>query len=94
MATASPTFVEALASLTPDATMVRLSSGFGGFPRTAAAYDASGRAVPQSLTIRQALARWIVQDFPGLDSQATHELDLGTGRLTAVVPDTACLMAA
>ncbi|MFE2726305.1 hypothetical protein [Kitasatospora sp. NPDC059327] len=85
IATASASFVEILAGLlNPGAAVVRLDPGSGGYPRTAGVFDAQGQAVPQPLAYRQAAARWIVQCFPGLDTRNAHELDLTTGRLTAV----------
>ncbi|MEV0530816.1 hypothetical protein [Kitasatospora sp. NPDC050463] len=93
IATAPPAFVEILAGLLePRAAVVRLDAGANGFPRTAGAFDAQGHAVAQPLAYRQAAARWIVQCFPGLDPDHAHELDLATGRLTAVaVTDTAAM---
>ncbi|MFD0274698.1 hypothetical protein ACFVHB_12455 [Kitasatospora sp. NPDC127111] len=94
-ATAPAAFVEILASLlAPDAAVVRLDGGSGGFPRTASAFDAEGWCVPQPLAYRQAAARWIIQCFPGLDPQHAHELDLATGRLTAVAAGEPAFMAA
>ncbi|WP_404868448.1 hypothetical protein ACI1MP_10290 [Kitasatospora griseola] len=88
IATAPASFVEILASLLdPDVAVVRLDTGSAGYPRTAGVFDAQGRAVRQPLAYRQAAARWIVQRFPGLDPRNVHELDLATGRLTAVAAD-------
>ncbi|MGK4581714.1 hypothetical protein [Kitasatospora sp. HPMI-4] len=95
IATASSSFVEALASLLPPtAAAVRLDRGSHGFPRTASAFDAHRRHVPQLLAERQMAARWIVQHFPGLDPYLAHELDLATGRLTAAAEDEPAAIAA
>jgi hypothetical protein len=84
VATTSVAFAEILATLAPGAASVRLNSAAeGGLPRTAEAYDAQGRHVPQPLAIRQAMARWISTAFP-LDRGCAHELDLGSGELTAL----------
>ncbi|MFE2104582.1 hypothetical protein ACFXAF_01720 [Kitasatospora sp. NPDC059463] len=95
IATAPASFVEALAGLlAPDAAMVRLDRRAGKFPRTASAFDAQRRHVRQPLVDRQLAARWIVQHFPGLDPYLAHELDLDTGRLTAVAAAEPAAMAA
>ncbi|MEY9875745.1 hypothetical protein ABH931_005249 [Streptacidiphilus sp. MAP12-33] len=84
VATASVAFAEILAQLAPGAASVRLNSAAeSGLPRTAEAYDAHGRHVPQPLAIRQAMARWISRAFP-LDRGCAHRLDLATGELTAL----------
>ncbi|MFI9787368.1 hypothetical protein ACIHEI_28265 [Kitasatospora sp. NPDC051984] len=84
MATTSVAFAEILARLAPGAASVRLNSAAeSGLPRTAEAYDAHGRHVPQPLAIRQAMARWISTAFP-LDRGCAHHLDLATGELTAL----------
>ncbi|WP_030458498.1 hypothetical protein [Kitasatospora sp. NRRL B-11411] len=84
VATTSVAFAEILARLAPGAASVRLNSAAeSGLPRTAEAYDAHGRHVPQPLAIRQAMARWISTAFP-LDRGCPHRLDLATGELTAL----------
>ncbi len=83
VATTSVAFAEILARLAPGAASVRLSSAAESLPRTAEAYDAYGRHVPQPLAIRQAMARWISTAFP-LDRGCAHHLDLATGELTAL----------
>ncbi|MEY9956791.1 hypothetical protein [Streptacidiphilus sp. MAP5-52] len=79
---ADDTFVEIIAAMAgPESYEIVLTRADQGYARTAAAYGVDGHRLTLEPVIRKALARWITQRFPDLDSQRTYVLRLDSGHL-------------